>query len=201
MTTIYLLRHGETAFNAAGRYQGRIDSPLTPRGQRQAEHAARLLATVGPAGPVAEIRVSPLGRAWATARIVAAHLGDPPVVEDPRLIEISMGRWDGLTRAGIEAACPSVRRRHPGQRWMFEAPEGERLAGVVLRVSEALAAAAARPGPVVLVGHGIAGRLMRGLHRGLTPEAALLLEMRQGEVYRLDEGGAEEALSGGGALP
>lgn len=198
---IYLLRHGETEFNAAGRYQGRVDSPLTPRGRAQAAAGAALLAeALGAAGPA--IWTSPLGRARATAEILRAALpaAGPPRI-DPRLTELAMGEWEGMTRAGIEERWPGLRRRHPPREWMFHAPGGERMAEAQARLAAVLAAAAMAEGPVVLVGHGVAGRLLRGLHRGLPPAEALRLPATQGEVFALLPGGGEVALSAGRPLP
>ena len=185
---IYLIRHGETAFNAAGRYQGHVDSPLTPLGVAQAQASAALLAAEFRHAPPPPIWTSPLGRALATAEIVGAALPGAPIRPDPRLREISMGRWDGLTRAEIEAGWPGVRRRHPPREWMLNAPEGERIGPVRARLGAVLEAASAAA-PVILVGHGIAGRLLRGIHAGLTVAEALHLEAVQGEVYRLAPGG------------
>jgi broad specificity phosphatase PhoE len=63
---IYLLRHRETEWNAQGRYQGKLDSPLTRRGRKQAEDAGRLLSVILKGHNVA-LHISPLGRARVTA--------------------------------------------------------------------------------------------------------------------------------------
>lgn len=191
---IYLLRHGETVFNAAGRYQGGCDSPLTERGRRQAAACAAILAAEAPG---AEIRVSPLGRAMATAEILRSALPEAPWRIDPRLREVSMGRWDGLTRAEIEAGWPGLRKRHPGGQWMFVAPGGEDAAAFRARLAAALEEAGRAGRDVILVGHGVAGRILRGLHAGLDLAAALRLESPQGEVYRLDPGGAVTTITSG----
>jgi hypothetical protein len=85
---IYLLRHGETAWNTAGRYQGHKDSPLTDRGREQAASFGRTLAKVaGNLFSPLRTYVSPLGRAQETADIVAQHvLVDR--IDEPRLKEI-----------------------------------------------------------------------------------------------------------------
>jgi len=76
-TQIYLLRHGETEWNTAGRFQGVLDSPLTSKGIVQAEVAARRLAHVAPA--IHAMFSSPLGRARQTADILRSLAAYPPV--------------------------------------------------------------------------------------------------------------------------
>lgn len=185
---ICLIRHGETVFNAEGRYQGHVDSPLTARGRVQAAACAATLAEAWAGRVPPQIWASPLGRAVATARIVQAALPGAALRTDPRLREISMGRWDGLTRAEIAAGWPGARKRHPPREWMLHAPGGERLAAVQARLAAVLEDARAAE-DVILVGHGMSGRILRGLHAGLGLAETLHLEAVQGVVYRLDPGG------------
>jgi uncharacterized phosphatase len=97
-TLLYLLRHGETAWNRDGnRYAGRTDVPLSDRGSEQARAVAATLAPV----PFSAIYCSTLQRSRETAEIIAsAH--NLPIIADPRLIEINFGTWEGLTRAEIQ---------------------------------------------------------------------------------------------------
>jgi alpha-ribazole phosphatase/probable phosphoglycerate mutase len=105
MTRIYLLRHGETAWNAQdNRYCGRTDLPLSAAGQVQGAAAARALARVA----LAAVYVSPLRRSRETGELVAAA-GSRPIVEDVRLLEIDFGAWEGLTAAEIAVADPAGR--------------------------------------------------------------------------------------------
>jgi probable phosphoglycerate mutase len=186
---IYLLRHGQTAMNAARRYQGRIDSPLTERGRAQAQAMARALA--GGFDPAACVLLcSPLGRARQTAGIVAETLGAPPpeVLED--LTEVAMGAWEGLTAEQIDDRWPGARKAGLRNEWFFRAPGGEDHASVAARLSRALATAAARPEPVrILVSHAIAGRVLRGLYAGLPMAQALRLEIPQEALFALPGAG------------
>src|SRR6187397_119767 len=101
--TIFLVRHGETEWNRARRYQGWSDSPLTPLGVAQAEAIGRRLSAV-PEAAAADIVASPIGRARRTAEIIAECLGhNPPLRLDDRLREISLGSWDGRDRREIKA--------------------------------------------------------------------------------------------------
>ena len=91
MLTIYLLRHGETDFNAQNnRYCGRTDIPVNAKGRSQAEAVRRQLEGVTFTG----VFSSPLLRAYETAQIVSGR----EVTKDDRLIEVDFGLWEGMTR-------------------------------------------------------------------------------------------------------
>ncbi|WP_133499871.1 histidine phosphatase family protein [Cognatilysobacter terrigena] len=93
---IILARHGETPWNAEGRYQGQVDIPLSPVGEGQARALAQRLHDV----PITRAIASPLTRARRTAEIA---LGDraPMLGTDPGLMEIAHGEWEGLLAAEI----------------------------------------------------------------------------------------------------
>lgn len=92
MTTLLLVRHGETDWNAERRWQGHADIPLNARGREQAAELAAQLA----GKPIEAIYSSDLSRARDTAEIVGGHLGIP-VVTDPDLREVDVGPIEGLT--------------------------------------------------------------------------------------------------------
>ncbi len=100
MTRVLLIRHGQSEWNADGRWQGQADPALTDLGRRQAQHASRAL------GVVDAIVSSDLQRAAETAAIIAGELGVGPLVLDPDLRERHAGEWQGLTRADIERDWP-----------------------------------------------------------------------------------------------
>jgi broad specificity phosphatase PhoE len=154
---VLIARHGQSEWNALGRWQGQADPPLTALGRHQAMHAARRL------GAVDVIVASDLQRSRDTAEIVADELGIGPVLVDPGFRERDAGEWQGLTRLEIEAAWPGYladRRRPPGferdeafrarilaalDRVWKAVPDGEALvvahAGVVFQTEEILGAA------------------------------------------------------------
>ncbi|MFD2174121.1 histidine phosphatase family protein [Rhodobacter lacus] len=188
---LYLLRHGETAFNLEGRYQGRLDSPLTARGTAQARRIGAHLATLAPRPT---LWVSPLPRAQTTAALIATEIAratgtPPPLVLQPDLQEIALGAWDGLTRAEMEAQAPGFRKRHPRRQWMFHAPGAEPLAAVLARLADVHKAACAQPGDLVLISHAFTGRLLRGLHAGLPLAEAVALSAPQDAFHALEDGG------------
>jgi broad specificity phosphatase PhoE len=110
-TRALLTRHGQSEWNALGRWQGQADPPLSDLGRRQAHEAARSL------GAIDGIWASDLQRAAETAAIIGNDMGLGPVVLDADLRERDAGEWTGLTRAEIE-------RRYPGY-----LPDGRRPAG------------------------------------------------------------------------
>ena len=102
---IYLVLHGETEWNRQRRFQGRLDSPLTPYGLEQARRVGSTLGRLIKDPAMCRLMSSPLGRARQTAEIICAALGVSSVqlALDPRLMEIDLGSWAGLTRAEVEA--------------------------------------------------------------------------------------------------
>jgi broad specificity phosphatase PhoE len=100
MTRVLLIRHGQSEWNADGRWQGQADPALTDLGRHQALHASRSL------GVVDAIVSSDLQRAAETAAIISSELGVGPLVLDPDLRERDAGEWSGLTRAEIERDWP-----------------------------------------------------------------------------------------------
>ena len=102
VTSILLVRHGQSTWNALGRWQGRADPPLSGLGERQAVEAASRL------GQLDAIVASPLRRARRTAELIAAQLGVGPVALHEDLIERDAGPWSGLTTEEIEARWPGA---------------------------------------------------------------------------------------------
>jgi probable phosphoglycerate mutase len=148
-TTLVLVRHGETEWNRERRWQGHADPGLNDAGQRQ---AAELADRLGSASFDA-LYSSDLARARETAEIVSARVG-LPVRLDPRLREVDVGEWSGLTSEEVEALYPDhYRARHDGVTpWMG----GESYDAMGARVLEALReiAAAHESGRVLVVTHG-----------------------------------------------
>jgi broad specificity phosphatase PhoE len=153
-TRIVLVRHGQSTWNADGRWQGHADPPLSPLGEAQAQAAAA-------ACPAVDVVVaSDLVRAQQTARIIAADRGFGPVHPEPRLRETFTGEWTGLTRDEIEDTWPgwlAADRRPPG----FESWEAvtQRATSALLDIHTA------HPGRTVLVvAH---SGVIRAVERGL----------------------------------
>jgi len=145
-----LVRHGRTAHNAAGRFQGWADIPLDETGQEQ----ARLLAQRLTHHPVTPTRVytSDLSHAVQTAAPLATNLG-LKAIATPVLREIDVGAWEGLTFAEVEALDADIFRAWP----LNGAPRGESIHEVAVRLRAWLDTLHLRSGEhVVVVTHGVA---------------------------------------------
>ena len=152
VTRLLLVRHGESEWNAIGRWQGWADPPLSELGTRQAAVGSRSV------GAVDAIVSSDLLRASTTAEIIAGELGIGPVMVDAALRERDAGPWTGLTRRQIETEWPG---------WLAEGkrPEGyEEDDSVLDRVLPKLRTLE-RAGEVVLVvtHGGVIGAVERSL--------------------------------------
>ncbi len=144
---LILVRHGQTAINAGGLLQGRIDAELDDTGVRQAAALADAMAARHPAALVV---ASPLLRARQTADVIAASL-QTDVVIDERFIELDYGDFDGKAMHEIPDETWAEWRRDP----LFTPPGGESLVDLDRRVQPALAelAVEARERDVIVVSH------------------------------------------------
>lgn len=175
---LVLVRHGRTEWSSTGRHTGRTDITLDDHGERMAPMLGELLAGF----EFAEVRVSPLRRASRTAELA----GLSPVTVDDDLMEWDYGAYEGLT-------TPQIRQQR-GDEWRVFShgvePGGpgqtpgenihqvaDRARSVLARVREPL-----QRGPVALVGHGHALRVLATVWLGLPPDAGGTLELSTGAV-------------------
>src|SRR5438132_6438039 len=132
MSSIYLARHGQTAYNLEGRFQGQLPIPLDDTGRAQAADLAERAAAHG----FAARWCSPLLRARETADVVARHIGLQPR-EDPRFMETDAGDWTDRSFAEIHSEAPerfaAFAAGDPG----FAFPGGESFSEQEERVSAA----------------------------------------------------------------
>ena len=105
-TPILLVRHGQSEWNAQGRWQGQADPPLSELGRQQAFRAASRI------GSVDVIVSSDLERALHTAQIISGQIGVGPVIVEPLFRERDAGEWSGLTREEIMAGWPGYLEEH-----------------------------------------------------------------------------------------
>ena len=150
------MRHGQSEWNAVGKWQGQADPPLSDLGRAQARSAGHSL------GALDAIFASDLQRASETALIISEALGVGPVVIDPDLRERDAGEWSGLTRDEIHERFPGYLpddrhrafapdggepKRPPG--WEADASLRERVLRALFRIHEAVP-----EGDVLVVTHG-----------------------------------------------
>ena len=150
MMLLYLIRHGESTFNAEGRIQGQTDAPLSELGRRQSQAVADALAM----RPIEVVYSSPLRRALETAQPIADRHG-LTVHADPRLMELNAGVFEGQLRSELAATCPVELARWLGGDEDFAIPGGESRRQLMQRGCEAIRSiAAAGHREVVVVTHG-----------------------------------------------
>ncbi len=177
---VFVLRHGETEWNAQGRMQGAMDSPLTAAGMAQARVQGRILHKAGAAEWA--WYSSPQGRAAATARL--ARGSRRGITSDPRLAEITIGTWTGRARSDIMAEAPHL-FEDDDLGWYDHAPGGEGLEALFQRTRTFLDDLTA---PSVIVTHGITSRVLRCHLSGRDWTAFWDMDGGQGCVYHLDGG-------------
>lgn len=168
MGKLIFVRHGESVWNEARRFQGNSDAELSARGLAQAERVAqRLHASANPAA----IYTSPLRRAAATAEVIGGALGLPVWPEDD-LREMGLGEWEGLTPAEIDARWGGIYARWVRDPTAHEPPGGERMDAFAARVASAVERIrGAHVGQdIVIVSHGgaIGAYLCRALGVGIS---------------------------------
>ena len=187
---IWLIRHGQTAFNAEGRIQGARDSALTALGVEQGKRIGARLRDVAPKD--VRIITSPLGRTQHTARLIKEASGlAAPIETDARLAEISLGEWDGMLKDDIRRMAPEYDAGARRWSWFFDAPGGDSYDALTERLGGWLEDARAHAGPIVAVSHGVAGRILRGLFLQLPRDEALMLDIPQDAFFWLNQGQIE----------
>lgn len=165
MGRLLLVRHAQSVWNAAGRWQGWSDAPLSELGMEQATRAGKYLA--GQGLQAGEVACSDLARARLTAELIAEQLGyQRPVTLEPALREHDVGEWNGLTMAEITGRWPGEVElwRH---RRLGAFPGGEKLSAFDERVQAAMRplGALALGTDVVVVAHaGVVRSVEEWLH-------------------------------------
>lgn len=176
----YILRHGETEWNAVGRWQGRLNSPLTPRGLAHAADQQKILSQCNLVG--FQFFSSPQGRAFHTAAIAFAGIADR-IVTDDRLQEIAVGVLEGQYRAeflgGEKPELDEIYRKYD------QAEGGEGMAGLEERCRSFLDSLTA---PAVITCHGITSAMIRCIAMGIDTRSLLEMPGGQGIVYRIKAG-------------
>jgi len=187
----YFVRHGETAWNAERRLQGQLDIPLNELGRRQSAQCGatlhKLLAARHRTPADFNFISSPLSRARETMEIMRGGIGLPRAgyAVDPRLAELSFGRWEGLTYKEVRALDRSVLAVRERDKWNFAPPDGESYAQLLVRVREWHAGVA---GDVVVAAHGGVARVLMVLFGVREREDATQGDVVQGVVYEFAPG-------------
>jgi broad specificity phosphatase PhoE len=147
---VYLARHGQTAYNLEGRFQGQQAIPLDDTGREQARDLAERAAAYG----FRALWCSPLLRARETADVVAARLGLEPR-EDARLMETDAGDWTDRSFEDVRAHAPELFDKFAAGDPSFAFPGGESFEHQEERVEAALRDVEAHALPALVVCHGM----------------------------------------------
>jgi probable phosphoglycerate mutase len=190
--TIYYIRHGETAWNAEGRFQGSQDIPLNDLGRTQAVAAGEILADLltrdGREASSLPFIASPLGRARLTMELMRGTLQLPPdqYAVDDRLREIGYGHWEGLTLPEMKLHDAATFASRDQDKWGVAAPSGESYASVTLRMRDWFDSLLV---DTVAVAHGGTMRALMVALGVATPLQAADTPIGQGVVYVFNGGG------------
>ncbi|MFQ1681139.1 2,3-diphosphoglycerate-dependent phosphoglycerate mutase GpmB [Pantoea dispersa] len=183
MLQVYLVRHGETVWNAARRIQGQSDSPLTDKGEQQAHQVGERVKSLG----ITHVIASDLGRTRRTAEIIADACGCK-VTLDARLRELNMGCLEQRPLDGLTAEEESWRKALVDGTEGGRIPGGESMEEIATRMHAALNAcldlpAGSRP---LLVSHGMALGVLVSTILGLPAHAERRLRLRNCSISRVD---------------
>ena len=202
---VFIARHGETVFNAAGRMQGDAPhTPLTRAGFAQADEMGALLRVRLGARPDVQLWSSPAGRALQTLAVVAEHLGLDwhKARTDDRLREIDIGDWSGRRHVELAAEAGPILDPSCGL-FTCRPPGGETYAEVAARLRAWLDDTADEAGDRLIVMHGMSSRVLRGLLTGAKNRegfaAPVADGIRQGALVEIADG-RETVLDSGEAF-
>jgi probable phosphoglycerate mutase len=191
-TRVFLARHGQTAYNLEGRFQGQLPVPLDDTGRAQAAELAERAAS----HDFVKLWCSPLLRARETADIVAARIGLEPH-EDPRLMETDAGDWTDRSFADVQAEAPDAFAAFVGGEPDFAFPGGESFAQQGIRVAAALAEIEQGTLPALVVCHG--GVIRIAIFQRVGRGVAMSERVPNGALIPLEPAAEREDLGGGAA--
>lgn len=189
MAPVFVVRHGQTDWNAGMRLQGQAETDLNATGRLQAAANGRLLA--GLIGDPERFRfiASPMRRTRETMEIIRAELGLPRdgYALEPRIVEIHFGEWQGLTYDDLERMEPGVTARRDADKWDFLPPGAgaETYRGLAERIEPWLASL---EGPALVVTHGGVVRAMFHLLNRMPGAEAAAMSVCQDRVLRMENG-------------
>lgn len=186
--TIYMIRHGQTDWNAELRMQGQKDIPLNATGKGQATgNGLALKAVLGDSVGDYDFVASPLSRTRETMERLRAAMDLDPLAyrTDERLVELNFGDWEGHTLSDLERLWPDRLEARHRNKWDFIPPGAEAESYEILswRVGSWMRSVTQ---PTVCVSHGGVMRSMLRLVGGLSGDAAAEAYIRQDRILKVD---------------
>ena len=179
---LFIMRHGETEWNVAGRMQGRLDSALTEQGRNQADLNGGLVKALG---GVDVLLVSPSGRTRETAYIVNSHT-QVRMEFFEELMERDCGLWSGMAVTDVEARFPQAWAERELDAFNFRPPEGENLSDMLHRARGFLEELyVSKHESVGLVTHGVMSKVILNFFLSLSEAETVKVRHPNELVYRL----------------
>lgn len=186
---LYVVRHGETAWNRESRLQGQADTDINAEGRLDADRNGAHLKALIPDPQEFDFVASPMRRTRETMERIRAAMGLDPAAyrTDARLKELSFGDWQGSTYAELEASDPGISAERAADKWRFVPPgEGaESYALLAVRVAPAIFGLSR---PTVCVTHGGVIRALFYLSGALSPEEAAVVDTPHDRVLKVENG-------------
>ncbi|WP_218753693.1 histidine phosphatase family protein [Vibrio parahaemolyticus] len=182
---IFVLRHGETEFNADKKLQGHCNSSLTSKGSDQARRVGTTLKQYVENRPF-RVYSSTLGRALQTSQIVCEELNYSyeNLNKEPRLKEFSLGEWEQRTIPSLEQEIPNLLAQND---WYLQAPNCETYESVRDRLSSWLSDVT-HDEDIVVVSHGLTGIVLRGLLLGMDYTQVWQQDLPQDAFFIIEDG-------------
>ncbi|HCE3287855.1 histidine phosphatase family protein, partial [Vibrio parahaemolyticus] len=182
---IFVLRHGETEFNADKKLQGHCNSSLTSKGSDQARRVGTTLKQYVENRPL-RVYSSTLGRALQTSQIVCEELNYSyeNLNKEPRLKEFSLGEWEQRTIPSLEQEIPNLLAQND---WYLQAPNCETYESVRERLSSWLSDVT-HDEDIVVVSHGLTGIVLRGLLLGMDYTQVWQQDLPQDAFFIIEDG-------------
>ncbi|TOB34907.1 histidine phosphatase family protein [Vibrio parahaemolyticus] len=182
---IFVLRHGETEFNADKKLQGHCNSSLASKGSDQARRVGTTLKQYVENRPF-RVYSSTLGRALQTSQIVCEELNYSyeNLNKEPRLKEFSLGEWEQRTIPSLEQEIPNLLAQND---WYLQAPNCETYESVRERLSSWLSDVA-HDEDIVVVSHGLTGIVLRGLLLGMDYTQVWQQDLPQDAFFIIEDG-------------
>ncbi|KOY33270.1 phosphoglycerate mutase family protein [Vibrio parahaemolyticus] len=182
---IFVLRHGETEFNADKKLQGHCNSSLTSKGSDQARRVGTTLKQYVENRPF-RVYSSTLGRAMQTSQIVCEELNYSyeNLNKEPRLKEFSLGEWEQRTIPSLVQEIPNLLVQND---WYLQAPNCETYESVRERLSSWLSDVT-HDEDIVVVSHGLTGIVLRGLLLGMDYTQVWQQDLPQDAFFIIEDG-------------
>ena len=185
--TLYLIRHGETDWNRAQRYQGQRDIPLNDTGRAQARRNGAVLKGLLPQIAALDFVSSPLSRAIETMELLRAEMGlDPKAYRrDPQIREVHYGHWEGHLASALVETDPEGVAGKASDPFGWRPNNGESYADLMDRIAPWISAIER---DTVAITHGGVSRVARGAVLNLDTRTVPTLEVPQDKILVLRDG-------------